>query len=139
MTMKKALALLLAVCVIASLVACAGSKKETESEKSDTDTKKGGYQVSEDVPEGSVIDGVMTYIDGEDPVLKKTVAPWLDTCVLYEVNVRQYTEEGTFKAFEAHLDRLQDMGINTLWFMPIHPISETERKGTWRYLGWMLI
>lgn len=128
--MKKALALLLAVCVIASLVACAGGKKESATEKSDTDTKKSGYQVSEDVPEGSVIDGVMTYIDGEDPVLKKTVAPWLDTCVLYEVNVRQYTEEGTFKAFEAHLDRLQDMGINTLWFMPIHPISETERKGT---------
>ncbi|MBQ1354367.1 MAG: hypothetical protein IIY42_05890, partial [Ruminococcus sp.] len=99
--MKKALALLLAVCVIASLVACSGGKKESATEKSDTDTKKSGYQVSEDVPEGSVIDGVMTYIDGEDPVLKKTVAPWLDTCVLYEVNVRQYTEEGTFKAFEA--------------------------------------
>ena len=51
--MKKALALLLAVCVIASLVACAGGKKESATEKSDTDTKKSGYQVSEDVPEGS--------------------------------------------------------------------------------------
>lgn len=128
--MKKVLALLLAVCMIVSLVACSGGKKDAATDKGDTQAKKGDYQVSEKVPEGSVIDGMMTSVDGEDPVLKKTVAEWLDTCVLYEVNVRQYTEEGTFKAFEAHLDRLKDMGINTLWFMPIHPISETERKGT---------
>ncbi|RYD91555.1 MAG: DUF3459 domain-containing protein, partial [Sphingobacteriales bacterium] len=48
---------------------------------------------------------------------------------IYEVNVRQYTPEGTFKAFEAHLPRLKKMGVQTLWFMPIHPISKTDRKG----------
>jgi len=48
---------------------------------------------------------------------------------IYEVNVRQYTPEGTFQAFEKHLDRLKDMGIQTLWFMPINPISKEGRKG----------
>jgi glycosidase len=48
---------------------------------------------------------------------------------IYEVNVRQYTPEGTFKAFEKHLDRLKQMGVQTLWFMPINPISKVDRKG----------
>ena len=121
--MKKFLALLLAIIMVFSLVACASTPKKTE-------VKKNEYVMSEDLVEGSVIDGVMTDIQLNDPILQKTTASWQDTCVLYEVNVRQFTEEGTFKAFEKHLDRLKDMGINTLWFMPIHPISETERKGT---------
>ncbi|MBX9783155.1 MAG: DUF3459 domain-containing protein [Chitinophagaceae bacterium] len=48
---------------------------------------------------------------------------------IYEVNVRQYTPQGTFKAFEAHLPRLKEMGVDILWFMPITPISELDRKG----------
>lgn len=55
---------------------------------------------------------------------------WTKDAVIYEVNVRQYTREGTFNAFSEHLQELKDMGINTLWFMPIHPISETKRSGT---------
>ena len=50
--------------------------------------------------------------------------------VMYEVNTRQFTPEGTFEAFMAHLPRLQKLGVDILWFMPIHPISETKRKGT---------
>ena len=49
---------------------------------------------------------------------------------IYEVNIRQITPEGTFKAFEKHLDRLHDMGVKTLWFMPIYPISVKDRKGS---------
>ena len=49
---------------------------------------------------------------------------------IYEVNIRQYTKEGTFKAFAKHLPRLQKMGVQTLWFMPIQPISKVDRKGT---------
>ena len=49
---------------------------------------------------------------------------------IYEVNVRQYTAEGTFKAFENHLPRLKDMGVEILWMMPIHPIGLIKRKGT---------
>ncbi len=55
---------------------------------------------------------------------------WTKDAVIYEVNIRQYTEEGTFSAFAEHLQELKDMGINTLWFMPIHPISLTNRSGT---------
>jgi len=55
---------------------------------------------------------------------------WCKNAIIYEVNIRQYTPEGTFKAFEAHLPRLKDMGIDILWFMPIHPIGEKNRKGT---------
>lgn len=54
---------------------------------------------------------------------------WAKDAVIYEVNVRQYTREGTFDAFAEHLQTLKDMGITTLWFMPIHPISETKRSG----------
>ena len=49
---------------------------------------------------------------------------------IYEVNVRQYTPEGTFEAFAEHLPRLKEMGVRTLWFMPVTPISVADRKGT---------
>ena len=55
---------------------------------------------------------------------------WSYNTNLYEVNVRQYTPEGTFKAFAAHLPRLREMGVEVLWFMPITPISIKRRKGT---------
>lgn len=54
---------------------------------------------------------------------------WSRNAVIYEVNVRQYTPEGTFKAFHEHLPRLKELGVDILWFMPIHPISEKNRKG----------
>ncbi|MCW3109832.1 MAG: hypothetical protein JWQ09_4338 [Segetibacter sp.] len=55
---------------------------------------------------------------------------WIMQGNIYEVNVRQYTKEGTFNAFAKHLDRLKQMGVQTLWFMPINPISKVDRKGT---------
>lgn len=44
--------------------------------------------------------------------------------------MRQYTPEGTLNAFARHLDRLQQMGVQTLWFMPLNPISQQGRKGS---------
>ncbi|NBV66180.1 MAG: alpha-amylase [Actinobacteria bacterium] len=55
---------------------------------------------------------------------------WANSATIYEVNIRQYTEAGTFKAFEASLPRLQKLGVKILWLMPIHPISELNRKGS---------
>jgi len=55
---------------------------------------------------------------------------WIMNGNIYEVNVRQYTPEGTFSAFSKHLSRLKHMGVQTLWFMPINPISKVGRKGT---------
>lgn len=55
---------------------------------------------------------------------------WANSATIYEVNIRQYTEAGTFKAFEANLPRLQKLGVKILWLMPIQPISELNRKGS---------
>ncbi|MBL7698409.1 MAG: 1,4-alpha-glucan branching protein [Chitinophagaceae bacterium] len=55
---------------------------------------------------------------------------WSLNTNLYEVNLRQYTSEGTFQAFGNELPRLYDMGVNILWFMPITPISKEKRLGT---------
>ena len=54
---------------------------------------------------------------------------WIEQGNIYEVNVRQYTPEGSFNAFAKHLRRLKDMGVQTLWFMPIQPIGVEGRKG----------
>lgn len=55
---------------------------------------------------------------------------WIRQSNIYEVNVRQYTKEGTFAAFAKSLPRLKAMGVDILWFMPITPISKKDRKGT---------
>lgn len=55
---------------------------------------------------------------------------WVLQSNVYEVNVRQYTKQGTFQAFETSLPRLKEMGVDILWFMPVTPISKTDRKGT---------
>ena len=55
--------------------------------------------------------------------------PWAAATNIYEVNTRQYTPEGTFKAFAGELTRLKDMGVETLWFMPIQPVGQKNRKG----------
>ncbi len=54
---------------------------------------------------------------------------WAKDDTIYEVNIRQYTPEGTFNAFQKHIPRLKDMGIDILWLMPITPISEKVKKG----------
>jgi alpha-amylase len=55
---------------------------------------------------------------------------WIMQGNIYEVNVRQYTPEGTLNAFAKHLDRLKEMGVQTVWFMPVNPISKVDRKGS---------
>jgi glycosidase len=55
---------------------------------------------------------------------------WTYNKAIYEVNIRQFTSEGTFNAFAEHLDRLEDLGAEILWFMPIHPIGQENRLGS---------
>jgi glycosidase len=55
---------------------------------------------------------------------------WIKHATLYELNVRQFTPEGTFKAAQEHLPRLKELGVGIIWLMPIYPIGEVERKGT---------
>ena len=54
---------------------------------------------------------------------------WSRNAVIYEVNVRQYTPEGTFTAFQKHLPRIKALGVDVIWFMPIQPIGSLNRKG----------
>ena len=60
----------------------------------------------------------------------RTPPAWAKNAVLYEVNVRQYTPEGTFKAFQRQLPRLRAMGVDALWFMPVQRIGKLNRKGS---------
>ncbi|WP_291128509.1 alpha-amylase family glycosyl hydrolase [Flavobacterium sp. UBA7682] len=55
---------------------------------------------------------------------------WSKNATIYEANIRQFTPEGTFKAFESHLPRIKAMGIDIIWLMPIHPIGVEKRKGS---------
>ena len=58
-------------------------------------------------------------------------APWATRAPIYQVNLRQYTPQGTLAAFEPHLPRIARMlgGQGILWFMPLQPIGELNRKG----------
>ncbi len=55
---------------------------------------------------------------------------WSYNLGMYEVNIRQYSSEGTIAAFEADLDRIEELGVGILWFMPIHPIGQENRLGS---------
>ncbi len=68
-------------------------------------------------------------IKGGDTLKNSATPSWIHQGNIYEVNVRQYTAEGSFNAFAKHLQRLKDMGVQTLWFMPVQPISKKDRKG----------
>ena len=57
-------------------------------------------------------------------------ADWIYEATIYEVNIRQYTPEGTFSAFMNHIPRLKELGVGILWIMPVQPIGEAGRKGT---------
>ena len=65
--------------------------------------------------------------------VEKTIAThpeWAYNSVVYEINIRQFSEEGTFAAVEAQLPRLKELGVDVLWLMPMYKIGEEGRKGT---------
>jgi glycosidase len=64
------------------------------------------------------------------PVAALQHPEWTRKATLYEVNIRQYTPEGTFAAFQRHLPRLDSLGVDILWIMPVQPIGKKNRKGS---------
>jgi cyclomaltodextrinase len=71
----------------------------------------------------------------DNPYLPKkyvelTNPEWVKNATVYELNIRQFSEEGSFKAVEKQLARLKKMGIDIIWLMPVHPIGELHRKGS---------
>ena len=65
-----------------------------------------------------------------EPYTGREHVEWSKDAVIYQINTRQFTPEGTLAAAEGELPRLADMGVDILWLMPIHPIGEVNRKGT---------
>lgn len=55
---------------------------------------------------------------------------WSRNQTIYELNIRQFSKEGTFKAIENELPRLKELGVGIIWLMPINPIGKVNRKGT---------
>lgn len=55
---------------------------------------------------------------------------WSYSAVLYEMNIRQFTPQGTFQAAEERLESLHEIGIDAIWLMPIYPIGIEGRKGS---------
>lgn len=98
--MAKFLTFIVAVALLVSAVAC-GQKKGAAASEEQRDS---------------------TYTTVQHP-------DWSRDAVIYEVNLRQFTDEGTVEAFDKHLPRLKELGVDILWFMPIFPISEDGRKG----------
>lgn len=64
------------------------------------------------------------------PYVKLEHPAWSKDATIYELNTRQVTEEGTFRAAERHLPRLKALGVDILWLMPIYEIGEVNRKGS---------
>ena len=54
----------------------------------------------------------------------------LETAVIYEANIRQYSPEGTFEEFTKDIPEIKKLGVKIIWLMPVFPISETKRKAT---------
>ncbi|WP_449387798.1 alpha-amylase family glycosyl hydrolase [Chryseobacterium lineare] len=62
--------------------------------------------------------------------VKITLPEWAKNATVYELNIRQFSDEGTFKGIEQQLPRLKKMGIDIIWLMPVQPIGELHRKGS---------
>lgn len=54
----------------------------------------------------------------------------LESAIIYEANIRQYSPEGSFDEFTKDIPNLKKLGVKIIWLMPVFPISETKRKAT---------
>lgn len=64
------------------------------------------------------------------PYVELSHPDWSRNAVIYQINTRQFTPEGTFRAARAELPRLRELGVDILWLMPVHEIGVQNRKGT---------
>lgn len=62
--------------------------------------------------------------------VKVTHPEWSKNATIYQLNTRQFSEEGTFKAAQTQLPRIKELGVDIIWLMPINPIGKKNRKGT---------
>lgn len=64
------------------------------------------------------------------PESELTHPEWSKDATIYQLNTRQFSEEGTFAAAATQLPRIRDLGVDIVWLMPINPIGEVNRKGS---------
>ncbi|WP_395651164.1 alpha-amylase family glycosyl hydrolase, partial [Brevundimonas sp.] len=81
-------------------------------------------------PDQRISDQTAAAIYQPRPMVTLTHPDWSRNTVIYQLNTRQFTPEGTFRAAQAQLPRLKTLGVDVIWLMPIHPIGEINRKGT---------
>ena len=55
---------------------------------------------------------------------------WVRNANIYEIFVRSHSDDRSFNAITADLDRIQDLGIDLVWLMPVHPIGVKNHKST---------
>src|SRR5271166_5626939 len=72
---------------------------------------------------------LLSAADPAVPATRKS-PDWLRSSVVYEIFPRNFSKEGTLNAITARLDELKDLGVDVLWLMPIHPVGEKMKKGT---------
>jgi maltooligosyltrehalose synthase len=65
-----------------------------------------------------------------EPYVQIQTPEWAKSATIYQLNTRQFTPEGTFRAAQAQLPRLKALGADIIWLMPIHEIGIKNRKGT---------
>ncbi len=64
------------------------------------------------------------------PYVQLRTPEWAKSATIYQLNTRQFTAQGSFRAAAEQLPRLKALGVDIIWLMPIHPIGEKNRKGT---------
>ncbi len=66
-----------------------------------------------------------------NPAPDRNIHPtWAKNAIIYQLNTRQFSQEGTFRAAQKQLPRLKALGVDIIWLMPIHPIGVQNRKGS---------
>lgn len=77
----------------------------------------------------TINDDMLSQYQPQDYV-KLTHPEWTKNATIYQLNTRQFSEEGTFNAAQRELPRLKSLGVDIIWLMPIHTIGEKNRKGS---------
>lgn len=49
--------------------------------------------------------------------------------VMYEVNLRSFSADHSFKGVQARLDSIKALGVNVIWLMPIYPVGQLKSAG----------
>ncbi|WP_313383534.1 alpha-amylase family glycosyl hydrolase [Chishuiella sp.] len=61
-------------------------------------------------------------------IITPYTAEMAENAVIYEVNIRQFSPEGTFAAVTKEIPNIKKLGVKILWLMPVYPIGEKNRK-----------